>query len=317
MESIHTRVEKALTAAHASIGTLLHIDRALWEAVCVLVEKREGKIVLTGVGKSGYIAMKVAATLTSLGSFASFLHPTEAMHGDLGGVSSGDVVIAFSYSGNTRELVECLRHLRNTCAISIIGITKSETSLLGKLSDYVLPVTISEEGCPLNLAPMASTTTMLAIGDALAAGITEPTTFTNRDFARFHPSGTLGLSLTPVSERARMCDDIHVHHHTPLHETLVTMGVIGKGIVAVVDDAGSLVGSITDGDIRRFIVMYGTSEGKRALDVMSREPKSIEQTQSLKDALVIMESHKITSLFVVDESGRPQGVIHIHDIVSA
>ncbi len=311
----YERVKKAITEASASLHMLGEVDVDTWSHALDILSSRTGKIVLTGVGKSGYVAMKTAATLTSLGHPSVFVHPVEAAHGDAGTVSAGDVVIAFSFSGNTKELIFFLSHIRKSIDVSIVGITGGDTSSLAQLSDAIIPVSINEEGCPLNLAPMASTTTMLVIGDALSAGLTSPVHFTKQDFARFHPSGTLGLSLTKVKERALFNIDVVVALHTPLQDVLSKMGIIGKGVIAVVEDTGALIGSVTDGDVRRFFTENTTSTGYCARDLMSHNPKYLYQEQTLAEALTIMETHKITNVFVVDELEKPIGIIHIHDIV--
>ncbi len=314
-EKANERVKKTIREAHAALEAVAQIDGERWSKAITLLSERNGKIVLTGVGKSGYIGMKMAATLTSLGHASVFVHPVEAAHGDSGAVQSGDVVIALSFSGNTKELLFFLRHLKKSSEVAIIGITGGETSGLAVLADAVLPVVIREEGCPLNLAPMASTTASLVIGDALAAGLTSPELFTKHDFARYHPSGTLGLSLTPVLERAHVDPNIVVPASAPVSVVLAKMGEIGKGVIAVVDSSGVLMGSITDGDVRRFFVAYGSAEGKTAEDMMHKTPKYLGSESTLKDALVLMEAHKITNIFIRDEVGKPVGIIHIHDIL--
>jgi arabinose-5-phosphate isomerase len=314
--SEYSRAYKVIEEATTALEFLRELPEDFWNDLIRLIRERTGKIVLMGIGKSGYVAMKMAATLTSLGHYATFVHPVEAMHGDSGTVANGDVVIAFSFSGNTKELVECVKHLKRNGGIILIGVTGGGESSLAALSDRVVPVRIREEGCPLMLAPMASTTAMLVIGDALAAGLTSPEHFTQRDFARFHPSGTLGLSLTPVSERALFSSEHIIDSDTPIQKVLTHMSVIGKGIVGVENDSGTLVGSITDGDIRRYFESHTSHGDACAQDIMSTTPKYIRQDQDLLEALSLMESHKITNLFVVDERSKPVGIIHIHDIIS-
>ncbi len=313
---MYSRSHKVFDEALWSITALKSLSPSLWESLYACITARTGKIVLTGVGKSGYVAMKVAATLTSLGQYATFIHPVEAMHGDAGGVEEGDVLIAFSYSGNTKELVQFTRYVRDHFSVALIGVTKTEESALGQLSDIVVPVVIRSEGCPLDLAPMASTTTMLVLGDAIAACITLPEVFTKNDFARFHPSGTLGLSLTRVHEKALMQSDMSVPHNTSLQLALQKMDSIGKGLIAVVREDGVLVGSVTDGDVRRFFARTASSDNTTVASVMNTTPKYVTPETSLHEALMLMETHKITNLFVVDDMQQPVGIIHIHDIVT-
>ncbi len=312
------RSRKVIREAINSLKEFQNLDERFWNELCSRVQNRKGKLVLTGVGKSGYIAMKVAATLTSLGNFATFIHPVEAMHGDSGGVTEGDTVIAFSYSGNTKELIQFMRHIKERMEVSLIGVTGARDSQLGKLSDMVILITIQEEGSPYNLAPMASTTAMLVAGDALAAGLTSPQTFTKNDFARYHPSGTLGFSLTSVKERMlpHTPDDM-VGEDTELQEVLLHMSNIGKGIIGVISPNGALTGAITDGDIRRFLCTNISIEGAHAKDAMNVTPKYVQHNHTLKDALEMMESFKITNVFVINEESIPIGILHMHDILSS
>lgn len=313
---IYKRIEKVIISAQNAIEALTDISEEEWDTVYTLIQNRKGKIILTGVGKSGYIAMKVSATLTSLGQQAVFVHPVEAMHGDSGVVCPDDVIIAFSFSGNTKELVLFLRHAMEYMGSIVVGVTGKSDSFLGTKTHAKLLLKISEEGCPLELAPMASTTAMMVIGDAIAAGLTVPEEFTKHDFARFHPSGTLGLSLTPVSERALISHDVSIHRAESIQSVLKRMTEIGKGLIAVVDDTGLLVGSVSDGDVRRFFSERITSEGATAQDFMSTNPKYVTEDETLSNALALMEQHEITNLFVVDVQGCPIGVIHIHDIIA-
>lgn len=311
------RTQYAIRAAYEAILSVEAIPESTWQSAYSILGNREGKIVLTGVGKSGYVAMKIAATLTSLGHLAVFIHPVEALHGDIGGVGVGDCIVALSFSGNTKEVIHFLLQAKKTFDVSVIGITRSSDSNLSNLADIVLPVTITDEGCPLNLAPMASTTAMLVVGDALSAGLTSPTQFTKRDFVRFHPGGTLGLALTLVRERMIHNTLMLLTKRTPLPEVLSRMGEVGKGLLGVVDEQGVLEGGITDGDIRRFFTHNQDSEGVEAQHVMSFDPKRITETHTLEEALVLMEVHKITNLFVVNSEGVPIGIIHMHDILNS
>ena len=309
------RVLNTISAAHEGLLQIEAIQEEVWQSVFTILETRTGKLILTGVGKSGYIAMKIAATLTSLGHTAIFVHPVEALHGDMGVIKNGDAVIALSFSGNTKELVQFLSYAKNTFAVSIVALVGNQDSTIASFADAVLPIVISHEGCPLDLAPMASTTAMLVVGDALSAGLTSPEQFTKSDFARFHPSGMLGLTLTSVGERMMRNVPIVVHEEAPLEDVLIRMNDVGKGLLGVVGSTGTLIGGVTDGDIRRFLTRSLDARGVYARDVMSSDPKYVKETHSLKEALHLMETHKITNLFVIDELGTPIGIIHMHDIV--
>ncbi len=309
------RIGNVLRVEHDALSRLQRVSVHVWQNAMDLLRSRSGKLIVAGIGKSGYIAMKGGATFNSLGQHAVFVHPVEAMHGDAGVIQDGDVLIVFSYSGNTKELVQFVSHITQIMSVKVLSIVGNVDSALAALSEVVIPVDIEEEGCPLQLAPMASTVTMLAIADALAAGLTSPEEFTARDFVRYHPFGSLGFSLTPVKERMLDVDDITVLGETGIKVALRKMTDIGKGILGVVDEENKLIGVVTDGDVRRFF-SSPDSKGKEKIEsVMTGSPKCIGEGDSLMDALTIMNDHKITSLFVVDERKFPVGVIHIHDII--
>lgn len=310
------RTQNAIFAAEEGIRSVSVITSDVWLSVFDLLSKRTGKIVLSGVGKSGFIAMKIAATLTSLGHIAVFIHPVEALHGDLGGIDEGDCIIALSASGNTKELVQFVMHAKKAFGVSVISIVGNMDSTLAHIADQILPIAISDEGCAIGLAPMASTTAMLVVGDALSAGLTSPLEFTKHDFARLHPSGTLGLSLTPVRDCMTQNELMVVGRSTPLQEVLRRMGEVGKGIVGVVSDDGALAGVITDGDIRRLFMRRESIAGVVAQDAMNEDPKYIQEEDTLKDALSLMERYKIMNLFIVSTGESPVGIIHMHDILN-
>jgi arabinose-5-phosphate isomerase len=279
-----------------------------------------GKVVFTGMGKSGIVCRKIAATFSSTGTPAYFLHPAEGVHGDLGVLSRGDVVVAVSNSGETQELVEILpvvRRLELVC----IAVTGNPTSTLARRSEVLLHVPVEREACPLNLAPMASTTATLALGDALAAALMHRKGFTAADFARFHPAGILGRQLTlQVGDLMHDGDEVpRVGVDTPMRDTLLTMTSKRLGLAGAFDGAGLLVGVITDGDLRRALERGGDLLGSRTGDVMTRDPKTVPASLLAVEALRLMEEFAITSLFVVDAEGsrRAVGVIHIHDLVKA
>lgn len=282
-------------------------------AVVEAIAETKGRIVLTGMGKSGIICRKIAATLASTGTPAFFLHPAEAIHGDLGMVVAGDTVIAMSNSGETQELIRLLEYIKRQGA-TLISITGNSESTLSKNADYSLWFDINEEGCPLGLAPMASTTTSLALGDALAAAVMERNGFSPQDFARFHPGGKLGTKLLLVKDVMHSEDQRPiVGHETKLSDALIEMSEKRLGMTAVRLENGEL-GLLTDGDIRRLLQAHGTEVLNLSVgDACTRAPKRISPEKLAAEALNIMESHHITSLLVV-EHGEFLGVVHLHDL---
>lgn len=286
------------------------------ERASELLSKRKGRIVVIGVGKSAFVGMKCAATMVSLGEDAVFLHPVDALHGDMGAVRKGDVVIALSASGESAEVVKLATYLKTHFKPMIVSITAGSSSSLARLSDIVVTIDVKEEGSPLNLAPMASTTATLVACDLIACALVERRgSFKAKDFARLHPGGSLGLKLTKVS------DAMSKGKHVPLIDSAATfkaalarMNKGGKGVVGVIEKT-KLVGVITDGDIRRFFSGGGEMRGALVRDVMTKNPKTLPASSNLNDALAYMEERKITSLFVTDKRGRVGGFIHMHDIV--
>ncbi len=303
--------------ARAVAGLARSLDASFERAVAVLGECR-GKVVLTGMGKSGLVCRKIAATLASTGTPAFFLHPAEGMHGDLGILARGDAVVAVSNSGETEELVEILPAIRQL-DLALVAITGNPASTLARRARVVLHVAVEQEACPLNLAPMASTTATLALGDALAAALMERRGFSAEDFARFHPAGTLGRRLTlQVADLMHGADDVpRVGVDTPMREAVLEMTSKRLGMTGVFDRAGGLVGVVTDGDLRRWIEKRGDLLDLPAGEVMTRAPKTVAADTPAVEALRRMEAHAITSLFVVGASGAVEGVVHIHDLVKA
>jgi arabinose-5-phosphate isomerase len=270
------------------------------------------------MGKSGQICRKIAATLASTGTTAFFLHAGEASLGDLGMLSRGDVCIAISNSGTTRELVALLPAMKRL-RVPVIAITGGRDSPLAENADVVLDAHVDEEACPLGLAPTASTTVQLAIGDALAVAVLEKRGFSSEEFALLHPGGALGKKLQ------RVRDVMHPTSEVPLTRPGAAMPKVieaitagGFGVVAVVDDQGGLLGVITDGDLRRALRKSPSIGGLTAADVMTRSPKVVAASALAAEALATMEKHSITSLFIVDDkTRRPVGVIHLHDLLRA
>ena len=281
-----------------------------------------GRVVVTGMGKSGLIARKIAATLTSTGSPALFLHPAEAMHGDLGMVVRGDVVLALSASGETEEILQLLATVKRL-GVPLITMTCDELfkesagqiSTLAQAADVALDCSVANEACALGLAPTASTTTMLALGDALAVALSERRGFKEEDFANLHPGGKLGKRFARVSSLMHSGNTIpRVSPSTPMSEVIYEMSRKGLGMTTVVEDE-KLAGVISDGDLRRLLEHRGKEVLElTAADCMTRTPKVVQADTFAIAALDIMEQKKITSLPVVDESGALVGVLHLHDL---
>lgn len=277
----------------------------------------EGKVILTGIGKSGHIARKIASTLSSTGTPAHFLHPSEALHGDLGVIDRGDVVVAISNSGESAEVVELIPYIK-MLGIPLIAVTNRKDSTLAKYSDVHLFLNVEREACPLRLAPTTSATATLALGDALAMTLVELRGFTERDFALRHPAGALGRKLRLVKDLYHTGEELPVvKEEEPMREVILEMTSKGFGATSVVDESGRLVGIITDGDLRRFVRKGGNFDISVARDVMTRDPKTAKPDEMALEALRRMEEHKITVLIVVDEENKPVGIIHLHDILRA
>lgn len=292
------------------------LDENFVKAVELLLSCK-GKVILTGIGKSGHIARKIASTLSSTGTPAHFLHPSEALHGDLGVIDRGDVVVAISNSGESAEVVELIPYVK-MLGIPLIAITNRKDSTLAKYSDVHLFLNVEREACPLRLAPTTSATATLALGDALAMTLLKLRGFTERDFALRHPAGALGRKLRLVKDLYHTGDELPVvREEEPMREVILEMTSKGFGATSVVDESGKLVGIITDGDLRRFVRKGGNFDTSVARDVMTRNPKTAKPDEMALEALRRMEEHKITVLIVVDEEHRPVGIIHLHDILRA
>jgi arabinose-5-phosphate isomerase len=289
-------------------------DAAVW-----LLERCRGRVIVTGMGKSGIIARKIAATLASTGTPAHFLHPAEGVHGDLGMVARGDVVVALSNSGETDEILAIVPLLKRL-AVSIVLLTGSPQSVLARQCDVVLDVSVREEACPMNLAPTSSTTAALAMGDALAMALLEVRGLSPEDYAALHPRGALGWRASVrVADLMRTGEAMPVvPDDAALKDVIAEMTQKSLGMTTVVDPDGRLVGVITDGDLRRLHLRSGPIGEFAARDFMTARPKLIEPDALAATALDVMEgSGPITSLVVVDPAGRPAGVIHLHDILRA
>ncbi len=286
------------------------LDTAFDEAVDCLLHI-SGRIAVTGMGKSGHVARKVAATLSSTGSPAFFIHPAEASHGDLGMLAKGDAVLAFSNSGETAELMDIIAFVTRHC-LPLIAITKQPGSTLGKNADYVLQLPDVQEACPIGCAPTTSTTMQLALGDAIALTLLQAHGFRPEDFRQFHPGGKLGKKLRQVREIMHMGDALPLAGpDTPMGDVIYIMSSKGFGAMGIVED-GRLVGFISDGDLRRH--MAPDLLQKTARDVMSPHPFSLPPTCLVEKALALLTERKITSAFIVD-CGRVTGFIHVHDML--
>jgi len=278
-----------------------------------------GKVVVTGMGKSGLIGRKISATLASTGTPSFFLHSGDAVHGDIGMVMKGDVILAVSNSGDTDEILTLLPHFKRH-AFKLIVMTGKPDSTLAQAGDVVLDVGVAEEACPLGLAPTASTTAALAMGDALAVVLLEKRGFKEEDFAMRHPGGILGRKLLLlVEDLMHRGDQLPlVGEETQMKEALFEITSKRLGVTGVVDSHGGLVGVITDGDLRRGLESKGDIFKLKAKDLMTRHPKTVAAQTLAAEAVAVMEQYPITSLFVLEDGSRtPLGVIHLHDLVKA
>jgi arabinose-5-phosphate isomerase len=301
------------TEAAAVRGLVGQLDERFDRAV-ELLRACKGRVVCTGMGKSGLVMKKVAATLSSTGSPALFLHPAEAVHGDLGVIVEGDIVLAASYSGATEELLRLVGTVKRL-GVPLIAMTGGASSPLARHADLHLSVAIDREACPLNLAPTASTTAILALGDALAMALVEARGFSREDFARLHPAGNLGKRLLRVRELMHAGDGVpKVGAGTPMREAIYEMSAKRLGITAVVDPEGRLTGCISDGDLRRLLEHDEGLLGRTAGECAQPNPRTIDGDELAPAALKVMEDHRITSLFVCDPEGRLEGILHLHDL---
>jgi arabinose-5-phosphate isomerase len=301
--------------AEAILRSADRIDENFEKAVDIILNC-EGRVVVTGMGKSGIIGKKIAATMSSTGTPAIFLHPAEGVHGDLGVITKKDCVIAISNSGETDELISILPVIK-MLGIKIIAMVGRIDSTLAKKSDCVIDASVLREACPLNLAPTASTTVALALGDALAVALLNKRGFKKEDFAMFHPSGALGKRLLiKVEDLYHTGDELPiVKASNTVAESIFEMTSKGFGCTTVVDENGKLYGILTDGDLRRGMQKYRDLFEKKVSDVCTKNPKTIDKDELAAKALQIMEDKSITSLIIVDDEGKPKGIIHIHDIL--
>jgi arabinose-5-phosphate isomerase len=307
---------KVLETEAAAILALVDRLDDRFDAAVRLLRVCSGRVIVTGMGKSGIICRKIAATLTSTGTPAFFLHPAEAIHGDLGAIRGEDVIVALSYSGETDELLRLLETIRRLGA-KMIAITGGPASTLAQAADVALDCSVTEEACPMNLVPTASTTAALALGDALAMTLLVEKGFRQEDFANLHPGGKLGKRLMraeALMHSGKQCPV--VRSDTRMRDVIYEMSSKGLGMTCVVDSDDTLLGIITDGDLRRRMERGGEILGLSAADVMTRHPVSVSRRTLAAEALNILEQRKITSI-VVAEDGEPKrvaGVLHLHDL---
>ncbi|MEZ5566251.1 MAG: KpsF/GutQ family sugar-phosphate isomerase [Gammaproteobacteria bacterium] len=314
----HSRGRRVLEIEAAAVASLAPRLGADFDRACELCLACTGRVIVTGMGKSGHIASKVAATFASTGTPAFFVHPGEASHGDLGMITRSDIVVAISNSGETAELLTLLPLLKRL-GIPLITLTGKPKSTLALAADVTLDIAVGEEACPLNLAPTASTTAALAMGDALAVALLENRGFTREDFALAHPGGTLGRRLLlRVDDVMHVDDDIpRVTPDTPLAKGLVEMSRKGLGMTAVLSADDQLAGIFTDGDLRRVLDRGIDVHRTTMRDVMTVNCRTIARGTLAAEAVHLLEQHKINALLVVDDAQRVVGAVNIHDLLRA
>ena len=283
-----------------------------------LISNCNGRVIISGVGKSGIIARKIVSTMNSTGTPALFLHPSDALHGDVGIIRKEDVFVCISYSGSTAEMVNLIPIIKRI-DVKIIAMVGNTKSYLAENADVVLDISVEEEACPLNLAPTSSSTATLVIGDALAVTLLEEKNFTKEDFAFYHPAGSLGKRLLMKIEdiMIRGEDVPIVKTETPLKDTILTITRKRLGATCVVDEAGQLSGIITDGDLRRALQNSESLANLTAKNIMTSEPKVIKSNILAASALTMMEQYNITQLIVIDDKSIPIGMVHIHELIKS
>jgi arabinose-5-phosphate isomerase len=317
-DQLIARGRRVLATEAEAVAALEHRLGAEFAQACALLLACRGRIVVTGMGKSGHIAGKIAATLASTGSPAFFLHPGDASHGDIGMITAVDVVLALSNSGETEELLTILPVIKRL-DVPLIAMTGARGSTLARYATVVLDVSVPAEACSLNLAPTASTTATLAMGDALAVAMLEARGFTEEDFARSHPGGALGRRLLlHVEDVMRTGPDLPaVAPDTSLSAGLLEMSRKGLGMTTVIDGAGHVIGVFTDGDLRRVLDRQADVHATTMSEVMTANPKVARPKMLAAEAVHVMEQHRITALPVVDDDGRLVGALNVHDLFRA
>ena len=297
----------------AANNVAFDIDKAI-----DLIMTSKGKLIITGVGKSGHVGAKIAATLASTGTSSFFLHPTEAMHGDLGMIGENDIVLGISYSGESDELVQILPHLKRF-NIPLIAMARNPESTLAKYADVFINIKVDKEGCPLDAAPMSSTTLTMAMGDALAVCLMRKRDFKKEDFASFHPGGSLGKQLfVKVDDLLRKENLPVVSRETKLKDAILVMSEGRLGNVIITDKDDKVIALLSDGDLRRALMNDNFSMDCKVEDIATMNPKRLKNKELLaSDALQVIEDYKIQLLIVTDENDKLIGVLHIHDLIEA
>ncbi len=310
------RAKEVLRIEAESIAALIKRLGSDFEKAVNIILNAKGRVVITGMGKSGLVGRKIAATLNSTGTPSLFLHPAEAIHGDLGMVTKDDIVIAISNGGRTIEINRIIPILKDM-GIKIIAFTGDPTSPLAQMSDVVIDVGVEREACPMGLAPTASTTATLAMGDALAVVLMHCRRFTKEDFKKFHPGGSLGERLaSKVKDIMRKGSMIPmVSEENSIQDVLNEINKKNIGATVVVDGDKRLKGIICDGDIRRALIKHNNISSLKARDIMTESPKTVDENQSAGEALSLMEFYGITHLVIIDKNRRVKGIIHLHDIL--
>lgn len=309
-ETFHIEADALYKAAE-------RLDHNFLDAISLILGTK-GKLIITGVGKSGLVGAKMAATFASTGTSSFFLHPTEALHGDLGMIGKEDTLLAISSSGESEELTKILPHIKRF-DIPLIGLTGNPSSSLGSYADVFLDISVEKEACPLGAAPTTSTTLTMALGDALAVALMEKRGFKQEDFASFHPGGSLGKKLfVKIKDLMRTKDLPIINTATTLKEAIVAMSEGKLGTVLIVDESDRFVAILSDGDLRRALMKEGFSLDHLALEYATKDPKSYTNTELLaSDALEIIEKGRIQLLPITNDRGNVIGVLHIHDLINA
>ncbi|MFX4233298.1 KpsF/GutQ family sugar-phosphate isomerase [Aliarcobacter butzleri] len=306
-----------LTEAKELEKTANKISFDIEKAIDLIVNSK-GKLIVTGVGKSGLVGAKIAATLASTGTSSFFLHPTEAMHGDLGMIGKNDIVLGISYSGESEELIQILPHLKRL-NIPLIAMAKSENSTLAKYADVFINIAVDKEACPLDTAPTSSTTLTMAMGDALAVCLMKKRDFKKEDFASFHPGGSLGKKLFVKVDDLLKKDNLPtVSRETKLKDAIIVMSEGRLGNVIIVDENRTVFGVLSDGDLRRALMNENFTINCNVEDIATLNPRTLKNKDLLaSDALQIIENYKIQLLIVTDENNKLIGLLHIHDLIEA
>jgi len=317
MNLIHIAQETLHTEADALTKAARRLDKQFLDAIATILNT-QGKLIITGVGKSGLVGAKMAATFASTGTSSFFLHPTEALHGDLGMIDKEDTLLAISSSGESEELTKILPHIKRF-NIPLIGLTGNKNSSLGTYADVVLDISVEKEACPLGIAPTSSTTLTMALGDALAVALMKERGFKKEDFASFHPGGSLGKKLFIRIKDLMHTDNLPIiKTDTLLKDAIVTMSQGKLGNVLIVDEHNVFVALLSDGDLRRALMQEGFSLEHYAIDYANKQPKSYNNVNLLAyEALEIIEKQKIQLLPITDKDRHIIGVLHIHDLINA